>query len=110
MRQVRILVMLTGLFLLLTSAGFGQEEGARGWLESRAKSTEAPAAPAPPKPTVTAKPTPKPTPRPESALGLGYTLFLQNKQREYVPVNPSQVFRSKDLVRLLVESNKEGYV
>jgi len=113
MRGITLLVMLSSLFLLPIAPSRGQEPGARDmWLESRAAPMPTPK-PKPPAPTPTPKkpgPSPQATPTPESALGLGYSLFLQDEKRDFAPVKPTNPFRSGDLIQLLVESNKDGYL
>jgi hypothetical protein len=51
-------------------------------------------------------------PKPKSAIpmGLGYTLFKQIPNAEAVRVNPSQEFRSGDVMKLVIESKTGGYL
>lgn len=46
----------------------------------------------------------------ESAIGLGYTLFQREAGNRTVRVNASQVFRAGEALRLLIESNSDGYL
>lgn len=44
-------------------------------------------------------------------MGLGYTLFLKNKDTNtFIRVSPSRIFSTGDSVRLLVETNMDGYL
>ena len=106
MRPIYLPILWLGLWLLLATSGSGQEPGARDmWIKSRTSVAEsaskprqkAPVAPAAPKKT-------------ELTLGLGYTLFLKNEADDDLRANPKQTFRSGNQVRLLVESNRNGYL
>ena len=66
-----------------------------------------------PKPTPKSKPTPSsPTPAPVNArrLGLGVTLFMRDSNGLAVRVDPEHVFRKGDRVRVLLETNTDGYL
>jgi hypothetical protein len=52
-----------------------------------------------------AKAEPKP-----AGIGLGYTLFMRDEAGEAVRVSPSREFKSGESIRLLVESNTDGYL
>lgn len=47
---------------------------------------------------------------PSVAIGLGYSIFKQDKLGRAVRVDPSQTFRAGDRVRLSMESNTDGYL
>jgi hypothetical protein len=47
---------------------------------------------------------------PDPAIGLGYTLYQREAGNRAVRVNASQVFRAGDALRLLIESNSDGYL
>ncbi|MFN2531724.1 MAG: DUF4384 domain-containing protein [Pyrinomonadaceae bacterium] len=71
-----------------------------------------------PKHTRPPKPNSTPTPRPDSQrkvvntarLGLGLTLFLRDSNGLAVRVDPGHVFGKGDRVRLLLETNTDGYL
>ena len=44
------------------------------------------------------------------ALGMGYTLYMRDANGEAVRVDPSRSFRTGDRVRLLLETNTDGYL
>jgi hypothetical protein len=44
------------------------------------------------------------------ALGVGYTLYMRNENGEAVRVDPSRNFRTGERVRLLLETNTDGYL
>lgn len=44
------------------------------------------------------------------ALGMGYTLYMRNENGEAVRVDPSRTFRTGERVRLLLETNTDGYL
>lgn len=46
----------------------------------------------------------------EPTVGLGYTVFLKDPSHRFVRVNPEQSFRAGDSIRILVESNIDGYI
>jgi hypothetical protein len=62
--------------------------------------------------------TPKPTPTPATPptpvnarrLGLGVTLFMRDSNGLAVRVDPDHVFRKGDRVRVLLETNTDGYL
>lgn len=61
------------------------------------------------------KPTPTPTPetaRPVNArrIGLGVTLFMRDSNGLAVRVDPDHVFQKGDRVRVLLETNSDGYL
>jgi Domain of unknown function (DUF4384) len=43
-------------------------------------------------------------------VALGYTLYLKNEEGRFVSVNPNRIFRTGQAVRLMVESNVNGYL
>jgi len=64
-------------------------------------------------------PRPKPSPSPSSStptpvnarrLGLGVTLFMRDSNGLAVRVDPEHVFRKGDRVRVLLETNTDGYL
>jgi len=93
-----------------------QEDGERGgWLKSRSKIEYGEGKrPGPGKPPRPAKqptsPKSKPAEDGANAMGLGYTLFLVNVAGEVLRVNPNRQFKSGERVRLLVETNCDGYI
>ena len=44
------------------------------------------------------------------ALGMGYTLYMRNENGEAVRVDPSRSFRTGERVRILLETNTDGYL
>jgi len=62
----------------------------------------------------TSKPTPSPsdtsTPVNARRLGLGVTLFMRDSNGLAVRVDPDHVFRKGDRVRVLLETNTDGYL
>lgn len=60
-------------------------------------------------PSVVASKAPAPDSR-QRFLGLGYTLYLKNDEGRFVSVSPKRTFRTGEAVRLLVESNVDGYL
>lgn len=44
------------------------------------------------------------------ALGMGYTLYMRNENGDAVRVDPSRSFRTGERVRLLLETNTDGYL
>jgi len=60
----------------------------------------------------TPKPTPTPPPTPVNArrLGLGVTLFMRDSNGLAVRVDPDHVFRKGDRVRVVLETNTDGYL
>jgi hypothetical protein len=52
----------------------------------------------------------KPAPAATSAIGLGYTLFQRDPGGRTVRVPASREFRSGDAVRLMIETNSDGYL
>lgn len=44
------------------------------------------------------------------ALGVGYTLYMRNENGDAVRVDPSRNFRTGERVRLLLETNTDGYL
>jgi hypothetical protein len=44
------------------------------------------------------------------ALGMGYTLYRRNENGEAVRVDPSRSFRTGERVRILLETNTDGYL
>lgn len=101
---VVLISLLLPNFQSATPQPIVQEDGERGgWLKSRSKLEPA------------KRPTP-PKPKPQSSkdgantLGLGYTLFQVNGTGEVLRVNPNRQFKSGERVRLLVETNRDGYI
>lgn len=45
-----------------------------------------------------------------AGIGVGYTLFMRDESGEALRVNPRREFRSGEAIRLLVESNTDGYL
>lgn len=45
-----------------------------------------------------------------AGIGLGYTLFMRDEAGGAVRVNPSREFKSGESIRILVESNTDGYL
>jgi hypothetical protein len=45
-----------------------------------------------------------------AGIGMGYTLFLRDESGAAVRVNPRREFKSGEAIRLLVESNMDGYL
>lgn len=60
----------------------------------------------------TPKPTPTPPPTPVNArrLGLGVTLFMRDSSGLAVRVDPEHVFQKGDRVRVVLETNTDGYL
>jgi Domain of unknown function (DUF4384) len=60
----------------------------------------------------TPKPTPAPPPTPVNArrLGLGVTLFMRDSNGLAVRVDPDHVFQKGDRVRVVLETNTDGYL
>jgi hypothetical protein len=46
----------------------------------------------------------------ETPIGLGYTLFSQDKQGRVIRVEPSHEFAAGDSVRIAIEPNTDGYL
>jgi hypothetical protein len=92
---------------LVFSSAFGQDEvRVRGdFLKSREKTNSRPANP----PARTKKPAP-PKPVPELRVGFGYTVFLKDEAERWVRVSPKRTFVSGQQIRLLLESNTDGYL
>lgn len=104
------------------------EEGVRGaFLTTRPKQVDKPARTTPAakpsrrrKKTIEAKPlnptsTPVPTPegggqKPGQKIGLGLTLFTRDSNGMAVRSDPNRVFRKGDRVRVLLETNADGYL
>jgi hypothetical protein len=91
---------------LLFSVSFGQDDQARGWFVSR----DHKAKPAPVKQRPRARRPASTASLPPATLGLGYTLFLANASGQLERVNPDRPFRSGEKIKLLVETNRDGYV
>ena len=56
------------------------------------------------------KPSPPPTPVNARRIGLGVTLFMRDSNGLAVRVDPDHVFRKGDRVRVLLETNTDGYL
>lgn len=110
--------LLALLMISIATPALAQEDQIRGgWLESRARlerrtKPAIASAPRPARPTKAepAQSTAKPEPEAVSALGIGYTLFKKNTDGEFVRVGLKEVFKSGDAVRLLLETNVDGYL
>ena len=63
-----------------------------------------------PKPTPTPSTSTPPTPVNARRLGLGVTLFMRDSNGLAVRVDPDHVFRKGDRVRVLLETNTDGYL
>jgi hypothetical protein len=63
-----------------------------------------------PKPKPTPPPSTPPTPVNARRLGLGVTLFMRDSNGLAVRVDPDHVFRKGDRVRVLLETNTDGYL
>ncbi|HKZ81239.1 MAG TPA: DUF4384 domain-containing protein [Pyrinomonadaceae bacterium] len=134
LRATVFVLTLALLGFLNSPASFaqGQEEDVRGaFMTTRPKTAEKTAANPTsrpirrrPKPVATPNPTPDSVPAkpPEKAidkkrpkvrtqrLGLGMTLFTRDSHGLAVRIDPAHEFRRGDLVRLLLETNANGYV
>jgi len=64
----------------------------------------------PSKPKPTPQPSTPPTPVNARRLGLGVTLFMRDSNGLAVRVDPDHVFRKGDRVRVLLETNTDGYL
>jgi hypothetical protein len=119
--------------LLLALAAFGvpqvaaqQDEDVRGAFMTTRPKTSAKTAPARkpsrrrPKPETTAKPVTPTTVTatttvtantpPKPRIGLGLTLFMRDSNGLAVRTDPSREFRAGDRVRVLLETNADGYL
>ncbi len=128
----KFIASLIGLSLLAIQAVAQQDHIRGGWLKSRTEPPRQTKSP-PPKPTPRIKPEPPvetrepcakaPQPATASAaklaanstaglatLGLGYTLFMVNDAGNLMRVSPDRQFKSGERVRLLVETNRNGYI
>lgn len=79
-------------------------------IRRRPRPTPSPLVNATPKPK---KPVPAPTPGPtirEQKLGMGLTLFMRDSNGLSVRVDPSREFHQNERVRLLLETNVDGYL
>jgi Domain of unknown function (DUF4384) len=126
-------LLLTGGFESLAATQDPQDDDVRGaFLTTRPKTAEKPSGtttgrtgrrhpkPGPTKPPVTPTPTPGPgdgTNPPagpgreaRQRLGLGFTLFTRNSTGLAVRVDPLHEFHKGDLVRVLLETNADGYL
>jgi Domain of unknown function (DUF4384) len=56
------------------------------------------------------KPSPPPTPVNARRIGLGVTLFMRDSNGLAVRVDPEHVFQKGDRVRVVLESNTDGYL
>jgi hypothetical protein len=84
-----------------TGSGSGKSgSGSSGSSGSSAKTDKTP------KPT----PTPPPTPVNARRLGLGVTLFIRDSNGLAVRVDPDHVFQKGDRVRVVLETNTDGYL
>ena len=130
---MRFMFNLCAVLLLLSGLVFAQtteqqdEENVRGaFLTSRPKDKPAQSSPSPgpirrpPKPRPPG-PGPKPSPTPVASvsvgakvtlrnIGLGLTLFTRDANGLAVRVDPSHEFHKGDRVRVLLESNADGYL
>jgi hypothetical protein len=56
---------------------------------------------------------PRPPARPqnaESPVALGYTIFMEQPDGEFVRVNPDRIFRTGDCIRIVFEPGIDGYL
>jgi uncharacterized protein DUF4384 len=127
---MRTKITFAGLLLVLATVGLSpaiaqQDEDVRGaFLTTRPKTSDktAPASKSGrrrPKPAPVVKPvTPTPvTPTPvgpektaKPRIGLGLTLFMRDSNGLAVRTDPSREFRKGDRVRVLLETNADGYL
>lgn len=99
-------LLISGRSFIVTRAA--AQGGLReGWIESRQDLLASSTKPSERKP---ARPKPVNKRTPTSPRGLGYTLFLRDRGGEMVRVSPQRVFHHGDQLRLLVESNQDGYI
>lgn len=132
MGKKSFVLVLAGFLLVpvsVLSLGSQDEESVRGaFLTTRPKSEERKSSPAPsrsrkrpkpvptstPAPTTTVKTDPTPatgTPRVrEQRIGLGVTLFMRDSNGMAVRVDPEREFRHEDRIRVLLETNADGYL
>ena len=114
--QNRIAPLLLMLFVCYLPAAAQEDQTRGGWLESRGRLEKRERAVPPPKISKPkpAQTSPVPTTPSEQAassgLGIGYTLFKKNINGEFVRVSTDEKFKSGDSVRLLVETNLDGYL
>ncbi len=118
--QKMIATLLLTLFGCYLPVAAQEDQTRGGWLESRGRleKREKAATPAPKtsnKPKPASPNTSTPSVQPEQAaatsgLGIGYTLFKKNINGEFVRVSTDERFKSGDSVRLLVETNLDGYL
>ncbi len=114
--QKRIATLLLTLFAIYLPVTAQEDQTRGGWLESRGRLEKREKAVTPPKTTKpsTVQTAPAPSVQIEqsgnSGLGIGYTLFKKNINGEFVRVSTEERFRSGDSVRLLVETNLDGYL
>ena len=73
-------------------------------------STKPDKTPKPSKPKPTPQPSTPPTPVNARRLGLGVTLFMRDSNGLAVRIDPDHVFRKGDRVRVLLETNTDGYL
>lgn len=86
-----------------------EAEQTRGWFIGSRPRTSGPARKAP---TGRKSPSRKPKAAAPAAsgIGLGYTIFREVPGRSPVRVAPGTVFRASEAVRLLVETNRDGFL
>ena len=129
--SLSLLVALGAALAVVPFAGAqdpAQDDVRGAFLNTRPKTVEKPAnsAPAKPRRRPTPAPTPKPTPTPtkrgkidkpvvvgqvsKQRLGLGLTLFMRDSKGFAVRVDPSHEFHKGDKVRVLLETNADGYL
>lgn len=104
-----VFCFLLGFFPLQSAQPSSGDNMRGGWMKSRTKVT-GPAKPSSAKPRAAS-----PTPAAEGivrseSLGLGYTVFMVNASGQTTRVANDQGFKSNDRIRLLVETNSDGYI
>jgi len=121
MKSLSSLFAVGTLLAFLAMPALAQEDQIRGgWLESRSRlerrekpSSRPSRQPRTEKPVssqTAAQPATQKEPETQLGLGIGYTLFKKNAAGEFVRASTQEVFKSGDLVRLLVETNLDGYL
>ena len=122
--KIRILLLMAAMIAVASGALLvtAQDEDVRGaFMTTRPKPNE-PRKPTPkpshrrPKPTASPSPTPKAggtsseTTRKGPRLGLGLTLFMRDSTGLAVRTDPNREFHKGDHVRVLLETNADGYL
>ncbi len=86
-----------------TNPGSNRSEKAADKTAGKAETSEKPA-------TSSSKPSTPTTPVNARRIGLGVTLFMRDSNGSAVRVDPNHVFRKGDRVRVLLETNSDGYL